>query len=44
MEFGDCTRVYKDHNHGVHQIFEIKGLGKDSISFSFFSYLFTITT
>ena len=27
MEFGDCTRVYKEHNHGVHQIFENRGLG-----------------
>ena len=27
MEFGDCTRVYKEHDHGVHQIFENKGLG-----------------
>jgi len=39
MEFGDCTRVYKEHNHGVHQIFENKGLGMEFKNFSFSSYI-----
>lgn len=28
MEFGDCTRVYKDHRHSVSTLVENDGLGK----------------
>jgi hypothetical protein len=27
MEFGDCTRIYKDHEHSVSAVLENNGLG-----------------
>ena len=28
MEFGDCTRIYKEHTHSVSSIIENQGLRK----------------
>ena len=33
MEFGDCTRSYKEHTHSVSAIIENDGLGKIIYSF-----------
>ena len=32
MEFGDCTRVYKGHEHTVGCIYVDKGLGKNLVN------------
>lgn len=31
MEFGDCTRIYKEHTHSVSAIIENQGLRKSYI-------------